>query len=162
VAGASDAVAGASDAVAGGIPSEGDRRGRDAGARPGTVCRSKRHTSIRESKVRDRLADSIPGSLKEVRCSSGVVDVVTPHEIIEVKRAPLWKAALGQVLAYSQDFPKLRPRVHLFGADTYDHYAVAASVCRSFGVTLTADTGLPIPVPLSNLPHVPTSAWSEE
>lgn len=90
-----------------------------------------------ESKVRDALAASVRGARTEVPCSSGVVDIVTPMEIIEVKRATLWKAAMGQVLAYSEDFPHLVPRVHLFGPEA-EHFRLAAVTCERFGVRLTA------------------------
>ena len=90
-----------------------------------------------ESRVRDALASRIPGSRTEVPCSAGVVDVVTPGEIIEVKRAPLWKAALGQALAYSGDFPGRAPRVHLFGPEA-ENFRLAAVTCERFGVRLTA------------------------
>jgi hypothetical protein len=89
-----------------------------------------------EAKVRDRIASGIPGSVIEVNCSSGIVDIVTPTEIIEVKRAPMWKAAMGQVLAYSADFPDKTPRVHLFGPDVC-HFRLAAVTCERFGVRVT-------------------------
>lgn len=90
-----------------------------------------------ESKVRDVLAARIHGSRTEIPCSAGIVDIVTPKEIIEVKRAPLWKAAMGQALAYSQDFPDKTPRVHLFGPEA-EHFRLAAVTCERFGVRLTA------------------------
>ena len=93
-----------------------------------------------EARVRDRIAGATPGSRVEVPCSAGVVDIVTPREIIEVKRAPLWKAAMGQVLAYSTDFPDRKPRVHLFGPDV-EHFRLAAVTCERFGVRLTATDG---------------------
>ncbi|AUF82158.1 hypothetical protein TetV_066 [Tetraselmis virus 1] len=89
-----------------------------------------------ESTVRDRLAKQLVGSRIEVPCSSGLIDIVTPTEIIEVKRAPLWKAAMGQILAYGEDFPKHKKRVHLFGKDD-QHYRLAAVTCERFGVALT-------------------------
>lgn len=93
-----------------------------------------------EAKVRDRLAAAHPGSRVEVPCSSGIVDVVTATEIIEVKRAPMWKAAMGQVLAYSEDFPGRTPRIHLFGPDV-EHFTLAAVTCERFGIRLTASDG---------------------
>jgi hypothetical protein len=90
-----------------------------------------------EKRVRDRIAASIPGSRTEVACSSGFVDIVTPTEIIEVKRASLWKAALGQVLAYGQDFPDKKLRVHLYDHDPL-RFALAARTCETFGVTVTS------------------------
>lgn len=92
-----------------------------------------------EAAVRDALAASIPGSMIEVACSSGFADIVTSEEVIEVKRAQLWKGGLGQVLVYSRDFPGLRPRLHLFGNKTYDHFAVARTTCEAFGVYVTTE-----------------------
>ena len=91
--------------------------------------------------MRDALAASIPGSAKEVPCSSGFVDIVTPSELIEVKRAQLWKGGLGQVLVYSKDFPGLAPRLHLFGQKSYEHFALAHATCVMFGVRVTTDEG---------------------
>jgi len=99
----------------------------------------KRQRAKHEFKVRDALAAAYPGSRIEVPCSSGIVDVLTDKELIEVKRAPMWKAALGQVLAYSSDFPRHRPRVHLFGPDA-QHFYGAAVTCERFGVRLTVST----------------------
>lgn len=87
--------------------------------------------------MRDVLASRIPGARVEVPCSAGFADIVTPAEVIEVKRAPLWKAALGQVLAYSPDFPGRKPRVHLFGPGL-EHFRLAAVTCERFGVRVTA------------------------
>lgn len=100
---------------------------------------TKRQRVKHEFKVRDALAAAYPGSRIEVPCSSGIVDILTDKELIEVKRAPMWKAALGQVLAYSSDFPRHRPRVHLFGPDA-QHFYVAAVTCERFGVRLTVST----------------------
>jgi hypothetical protein len=45
----------------------------------------------------------------------GRIDIVTPDEVIEVKRATKFMHALGQVLGHSVAFPALRRRVHIFG-----------------------------------------------
>lgn len=101
----------------------------------------------KEHKVRDILASSISSSRKEVPCSSGTIDVLTPDEIIEVKRAALWKAALGQVLAYSVDFPAKTPRVHLYGNDV-EHFRLAATTCAKYGVRVTACKGDGMELPI--------------
>lgn len=100
-----------------------------------------------EAGVRDALAASIPGARTEVPCSSGFVDIVTPSEIVEVKRAQLWKGGLGQVLVYSKDFPGLTPRLHLFGARSYEHFALAHTACEMFGVKVTTEEGHSRPAP---------------
>ena len=80
-------------------------------------------------------------------CSSGYVDIVTPSEVIEVKRAQMWKGGMGQVLAYSRDFPGLSPRLHLFGGRCDEHFGLAHTTCLMFGVTLTAEGGCSPPAP---------------
>lgn len=106
---------------------------------PRATTLPKRQRARHEFKIRDEIAAAHPGSRTEVQCSSGIVDIVTPTEIIEVKRAPMWKAALGQVLAYSSDFPRHAPRVHLFGPDA-EHFYVACVTCERFGVRVTVTT----------------------
>jgi hypothetical protein len=59
--------------------------------------------NCREYIYRDYIADNFKGSKVEVIIESGIVDVLTPDMVIEVKRAENWKHALGQVLAYSTE-----------------------------------------------------------
>lgn len=101
-------------------------------------AKRKRKNKNAESRVRDAIASGIEGAVVEVHCSAGVVDVVTPDEIIEVKRAKMWKAAMGQVLAYAVDFPGKKPRVHLFGSGA-ENCMLAAVTCERFGVRLTVE-----------------------
>lgn len=89
-----------------------------------------------EFRVRDKLASSIPGAKTEVHCSSGIIDILTPTEVIEVKRASMWKAAMGQVLAYGEDFPEHSKRIHLFSHEK-QHYRLAVVTCERFGVKVT-------------------------
>ena len=67
-----------------------------------------------ELRVRDALALRLGGDV-EVVCNHGRIDVVTPLEVIEVKHAPKYLHALGQVLGYSEAFPDRARRIHLFG-----------------------------------------------
>lgn len=67
-----------------------------------------------ELRVRDALALRLGGEV-EVECNHGRIDVVTPIEVIEVKHAPKYLHALGQVLGYSDAFPDRVRRIHLFG-----------------------------------------------
>jgi hypothetical protein len=50
---------------------------------------------------RDYLWHTYPDSAKEVAIETGIVDIMTPELVIEVKKAANWKHAMGQVLAYS-------------------------------------------------------------
>lgn len=70
-----------------------------------------------EAEVRDRLAAKLHGAT-EVRCSHGRVDILTETYVIEVKKACLYKAAIGQVLVYrNMCFPLKKCKVHLFATD---------------------------------------------
>lgn len=70
--------------------------------------------NIKEYVYRDFLVDSIPGAKSEVIIESGIVDVLAPNKVIEVKKAENWKHALGQSLAYAAEL-KMAPCVALIG-----------------------------------------------
>jgi hypothetical protein len=64
---------------------------------------------------RDYLWHTYPDSAKEVAIETGIVDIMTPELVIEVKKAANWKHSMGQVLAYSYTTGKT-PVVALIGA----------------------------------------------
>lgn len=71
--------------------------------------------TIPEWVYRDYLWHTFKHSQKEVTIDTGIVDVMTPDKVIEVKKAANWKHALGQVLAYSYTTSKT-PVVALIGS----------------------------------------------
>lgn len=89
-----------------------------------------------ESKYRDNLAEQLNGK-KEVKTPVGYIDVLTKTELIEVKIAKNWKAAIGQVKSYAMFYPNHRPRIHLFGAITKTALQHAQSTCQSENIILT-------------------------
>ncbi|MEN9214756.1 MAG: hypothetical protein Q6K18_05890 [Gloeomargarita sp. DG_1_5_bins_55] len=88
-----------------------------------------------EALVRDRLAQSIPGSQTEVATPWGRIDILTPTEVIEVKRAGQWKQAIGQVKIYLQAYPNRQPRIHLFG--TIKQKTLIQKACKNQGIRCT-------------------------
>ena len=50
----------------------------------------------------------------QVRCRTGIVDVLLPGYVIEVKRYKSWKHAVGQVQMYARCFPNRKAVVYLF------------------------------------------------
>ena len=97
-----------------------------------------------EGQVRRRLAhkEGISQTDFELCCQSGRHDILTRTKLIEVKRARLWKHALGQVLAYHYDTPdkqNLSKVIHLFGPRRECQRAkrLAEGVCAHYGVALT-------------------------
>ncbi len=52
---------------------------------------------------------------KHMACKSGVADIVTDYELIEIKNWNVWKSAIGQLQSYDFDLPGRNLRVHFFG-----------------------------------------------
>ena len=69
----------------------------------------------REREVRERLAKEVNGT-QCVMGTYGEIDIVSTDEVIEVKHAPKFAHALGQVLMHSFSYPAKSMRVHLFGS----------------------------------------------
>jgi RecB family endonuclease NucS len=88
-----------------------------------------------EAQVRNHLAQSIPGSQTEVTTEFGRIDILTPTEVIEVKRATQWKQAIGQVEIYLHAYPNHRPRIHLFGKTK--HKTMIQKLCKNKGIRCT-------------------------
>lgn len=70
--------------------------------------------NVKEYVYRDYLTDNIPGAKSEVIIDSGIVDVLAPDKVIEVKKSENWKHAMGQSLAYAAEL-NLIPCVALIG-----------------------------------------------
>lgn len=79
------------------------------------------------------------GGQPQVVCPAGKIDVLTHDEVIEIKEVTQWKAALGQVLAYSAFYPNHGARLHLFGPSSAQTKKLIESVCTGQGVTVTWD-----------------------
>lgn len=71
-----------------------------------------------EGRVRARLLrrERLPDFSPRVN-GVGIPDVVSAHEVIEIKRACYWHHGMGQVLRYhALGYPRLQPRLHVFGS----------------------------------------------
>jgi hypothetical protein len=89
--------------------------------------------------VASRLSAALAGE-EQVQCANGRIDILTTTEVIEVKRFHLWKAAMGQVQVYREDFPKLGARLHLFATaedDVMGRLARVSKMCAKFDVRVT-------------------------
>ncbi len=86
------------------------------------------------------------GARSEVPVGSGIADLVSRTEIVEVKMGRAWRHALGQVLAYGHHHPSLAKRIHL-----YDVEGVDVDECRQvsavYGVSVSVAVidGAPVP-----------------
>jgi hypothetical protein len=85
--------------------------------------------------IQERLHSELGGEM-EAWTSIGPVDLLTPTEIIEIKRIEDWKTAYGQVLAKGQTYPKHRKRIHLFGNSNKQMKIITAH-CRVTEVVVT-------------------------
>lgn len=102
-----------------------------------------RNRPVAESAVTERLAFYLRLALggdyveTEIKTRSGIIDVVTPFEIIEVKAIIDWKGGLGQILAYGTYANGKRLRLHLFNKEEIvgvkkvkDHWQVLTEICN--------------------------------
>jgi hypothetical protein len=78
-----------------------------------------------------------PESLRQVETPVGTIDVLTNDEVIEIKSAKQWKAALGQVLTYGGQYPNHKKRLHLFGTIENDKRTMVETECLKFNVCVT-------------------------
>jgi hypothetical protein len=93
-----------------------------------------------ESIVRDRLQQQIGGE-SEVVTPIGRIDLLTVDELIEVKFAPDWKEAMGQVLAYGAFFPSHQKRLHLFHPKNNNLSCLteAQRICSELDILVTTE-----------------------
>lgn len=105
-----------------------------------TIQKTKPILKIRETSVRDKVAELHHGR-KEVWTPSGVIDVLTEDEVIEIKYYKNWQRGMGQVLAYGSHYTDRAKRLHLFahnGDNRVDEFvSQATSVCTKYGVQVT-------------------------
>ncbi len=102
-------------------------------------------TKIFESSIRDSLAMSLGGET-EVPCKSGIVDILTETEVIEVKSIKNWKDAIGQVLVYCCEFKGKTPRVHLFGTASNEYRYMIVAFCTQLNVLVSFEGGTGVPL----------------
>lgn len=96
----------------------------------------KSNKDFHEKSFQLRLAEQLGGNT-EVVTPVGTIDVLTATEIIEVKKAKLWKSALGQILAYGHFFPSHKKRIHLLGIVHTSAYKTIESIASTYGVSVT-------------------------
>lgn len=89
----------------------------------------------REAFYRDAEQQRI-GARREVPAGSGIADLVSRMEIVEVKVGRAWRHALGQVLAYGHHHPSLTRRIHLYDVEGVD-IEECRQVCAVYGVSVS-------------------------
>lgn len=91
-----------------------------------------------EGDIRDKLALR-EGGVTEVSVECGRIDVLTPTEVIEVKRVKGWKGAIGQVMVYGRVFPSRTKRIHLYGNGALETYVLAQKHASELGIRVTVE-----------------------
>lgn len=85
-----------------------------------------------ERQFQSDLQKKLGGQI-EVRTPIGVIDLLTEDCVIEVKNAANWKAALGQVLSYSEFHPEKKRVIALFSA-TVNDTDIIRQICKKYSV----------------------------
>lgn len=83
-----------------------------------------------------KLAKKLNGKI-EVETVAGKIDILTPTQLIEVKRVKSWKDALGQVLAYGVFYPSHIKRIHLYGETQEAYLKMIKEVAEKYHVIVT-------------------------
>lgn len=94
-----------------------------------------------ELEVRKRLALEVDGD-QAVANVFGEIDILSEKEVIEVKWAPKFLHALGQILGYGESYPTRAKRVHLFGSAEEVGRVIGKGVATLYathGVSLTTE-----------------------
>jgi hypothetical protein len=89
-----------------------------------------------EKKAQMKLATELNG-LTEVYCKTGIIDILTDKEIIEVKKPESWKAAIGQVLVYQLEYPDRQARIHICGKCSEEFKQMVISFSAKLNVIAT-------------------------
>jgi hypothetical protein len=94
-------------------------------------------SSRQEKTMQMALAEKLKGSQVEVETLAGRIDILTPKQVIEVKRVKDWKSALGQVLVYGHYYPSHQKRIHLYGETQESFLSMVRSHCEKLNVIVT-------------------------
>jgi hypothetical protein len=89
-----------------------------------------------EEQIQIFLAKAYNGR-REVVCHSGKIDILTPTLIIEIKVAHKWKEGIGQLIAYSREYPKHSKYLYLFGNIPLKTLESCKQVCLQNKIELT-------------------------
>ena len=91
---------------------------------------------VNEYDIQKKLESITHG--KPRRCLSGVVDIVSESQIIEIKVWSRWREAIGQILSYGMFYPDKKKRIHFFGVKPdEDKLAHIKNVCASVNIAVS-------------------------
>jgi hypothetical protein len=96
-----------------------------------------KHKLKPEEVVEQELLSCYTDALSQVSVLTGVIDVLTKNEIIEIKDVRKWKGGLGQVLVYGRQYSNHKKRLHLFGKVNEETKQIIENECSYFDVRVT-------------------------
>lgn len=88
-----------------------------------------------ERKIQEELSKKLNGK-REVETECGFIDILTNTQIIEIKHISDWKHALGQLLAYSIEYPTHTKVIYLFGDNDNVNLDVVKSIYGKYNIEL--------------------------
>lgn len=91
---------------------------------------------IDEADIRNEVARMQYGTVN-VPTSSGLIDVLTATEIIEIAPADAWQAGMGRLLALALHYPFHQKRIHLYGEGAL---LPAYRTMNHYGLRVTAES----------------------
>lgn len=83
-----------------------------------------------EKTIQKALQDEIGGQT-EVLTPVGRIDLLTDKELIEVKDAKNWKAAIGQIISYGKYYPDHHKVLYLYGDISETQFSLISETCES-------------------------------
>ena len=87
----------------------------------------------KEREIQNKIVKERNGKT-EVICKTGIVDILTDNEIIEVKQIKQWKHAVGQIIVYGLEFPKKEKQIVLFGETSNEAKQMIVSFCNQLNI----------------------------
>lgn len=91
-----------------------------------------------EQDIRQKIAHAENGTI-HVPTTSGLIDILTPTEIIELAQVDAWTAGLGRVLALAMHYPDHKKRVHLYGEGLHETLLASFRAMNQYGVRVTTE-----------------------
>ncbi|AGF85779.1 N-domain protein [Moumouvirus goulette] len=94
--------------------------------------------NCKEKQLKLKLQKKL-GRITEVPTPCGKIDLLTKNYIIEIKAYNCWKAALGQILAYSEKYPNKNKCVYLFDVPDDNDLTTIKNLFKKYDVELKID-----------------------
>jgi hypothetical protein len=98
------------------------------------------HNNDPEKQIQIKLQKLYGGEI-EVDTKYGYIDLLTETKIIEIKKYDRWKYALGQILAYSDEYQEHQKIIYLFNVPKNEDMTHIKKICDKYNVIIEIDDG---------------------